>query len=80
VNRQPHDTRARTIRRVVVVILTLTAVSAMFIYHGQYTAARIPNAQFAQQEFGGHFVYVRDAVLREIKAFIEQHGRTTQAR
>jgi pimeloyl-ACP methyl ester carboxylesterase len=48
--------------------------------HGQYTAARIPDARFAQQEFGGHFVYVRDAVLREIRTFIEQHGRTPSAR
>ena len=42
----------------------------------QYTAARIPNARFATQEFGGHFVYVRDAVLGEIRAFIDQYGRT----
>lgn len=44
--------------------------------HGQYTAARIPTTRFAPQEFGGHFVYVRDAVLREIRGFIDQHGRT----
>jgi hypothetical protein len=43
------------------------------------TAARIPTARFAQQEFGGHFVYVRDAVLREIRGFIEQHVLTSQA-
>ena len=44
--------------------------------HGQHTAARIPNARLATQEFGGHFVYVRNAVLGEIRAFIDQHGRT----
>jgi pimeloyl-ACP methyl ester carboxylesterase len=46
------------------------------IAHGQFTATRIPNARFSRQEFGGHFVYVRDAVLGEIRAFIDQHGRT----
>jgi pimeloyl-ACP methyl ester carboxylesterase len=44
--------------------------------HGQYTEARIPNARFASQEFGGHFVYVRDAVPREIRAFIDTYGRS----
>jgi pimeloyl-ACP methyl ester carboxylesterase len=43
--------------------------------HGQYTAARIPNARFLTQEFGGHFVYVREAVLEEIRTFFEQFGR-----
>ena len=46
------------------------------VAHGQYTAARMPNARLATQEFGGHFVYVRDAVLEEIRAFIDQYGRT----
>lgn len=41
------------------------------VAHGQYSAAHIPNARFAPQEFGGHFVYVRDAVLGEIRAFID---------
>jgi pimeloyl-ACP methyl ester carboxylesterase len=44
--------------------------------HGQHTAAGIPQARLSPQEFGGHFVYVRDAVLREIRAFLDQHGRT----
>lgn len=49
------------------------------VAHGQYTAAGIPKARFAPQEFGGHFVHVTDAVLKEIRAFIDEHGRTPEA-
>ena len=66
------------LERIAAPTLVIHAIDDTFVpvAHGQYTAARIPNARFATQEFGGHFVYVRDAVLREIRAFIDQYGRT----
>jgi len=66
------------LERIAAPTLVIHAMDDTFVpvAHGQYTAARIPNARFATQEFGGHFVYVRDAVLGEIRAFIDQYGRT----
>ena len=66
------------LERITAPTLVIHAMDDTFVpvAHGQYTAARIPNARFATQEFGGHFVYVRDAVLGEIRRFIDQYGRT----
>ena len=66
------------LERITAPTLVIHAMDDTFVpfAHGQYTAARILNARLAPQEFGGHFVYVRDAVLGEIRAFIDQYGRT----
>ncbi|HET9216627.1 MAG TPA: hypothetical protein VFR18_06585 [Terriglobia bacterium] len=62
--------------RIIAPTLVIHAMDDTFVSfaHGQHSAAS--NARFAPQEFGGHFVYVRDAALRVIRTFIEQHGRT----
>ncbi len=66
------------LERIAAPTLVIHAMDDTFVpvAHGQYTAEGIPNARFATQEFGGHFVYVRDAVLGEIRAFIDQYDRT----
>lgn len=69
------------LERITAPTLVMHAMDDTFVpvAHGQYTAAGIPEARFAPQEFGGHFVYARDAVLKEIRAFIDEHGRTPEA-
>jgi pimeloyl-ACP methyl ester carboxylesterase len=50
-------------------VIRATDDSFVPIAHGRHSAG-IPNARFAPQEYGGHFVYVRDTVLAEIRRFI----------
>jgi pimeloyl-ACP methyl ester carboxylesterase len=52
--------------------LVLHAADDTFVSlaHGQHTARRIPNARFDVYEYGGHFVFLRDAALQQIEAFI----------
>jgi 2-hydroxy-6-oxonona-2,4-dienedioate hydrolase len=52
--------------------LVIHAVDDTFvpIAHGQHTASRIPNARLATFDYGGHFVFLRDAALAEIEAFV----------
>jgi pimeloyl-ACP methyl ester carboxylesterase len=58
--------------------LVLHAVDDTFVpfAHAEYTAQHIPNAQLEALDFGGHFTYLRDAVITEIAAFIDRYGST----
>jgi pimeloyl-ACP methyl ester carboxylesterase len=70
------------LERITAPTLVIHATDDTFVpfAHGQHTAAHIPNARLATEEFGGHFVYVRNAVLDEIRAFIGHADRTPEAR
>ncbi len=41
---------------------------------GQYNADNIPNARLVAFDYGGHLVFVLDAVKAEIRAFLAQNG------